>query len=358
MSRNTLVLDDTDRDDSVAPVQYNISSYGADYDVEGLVNRLKREDIFIPTFQRDYVWNLTEASGFIESLLLGLPVPGVFLARDPLSNRLLVIDGQQRLKSLQFFFEGFFNPRDDDKSKRVFRLTSVQLPFEGLTYNTLGEEDRRMLNDSIIHATIVKQEEPKDNDTSIYHIFKRLNTTGRKLSAQQIRVAIYHGEFIEQIRELNNYPNWRSIFGKVSPTLKDQELILRFLALHFAGDQYARPMQEFLNVFTISGRKKGEDFRQQCATLFISAIDAMFDAVGPRAFRLERALNAAVFDATIVGLASRLSQNRQVDRDALAAAYYALIANTDFVNVVSQSTSDEKNVESRLRIATEAFMDI
>ena len=91
------------------PIQYEISSYGADYDVEGLVKRLERDDLLIPPFQRNYVWKLKEASRFIESLLLGLPVPGVFLVREQDSNKLLVIDGQQRLKTLQFFYNGIFN---------------------------------------------------------------------------------------------------------------------------------------------------------------------------------------------------------------------------------------------------------
>ena len=76
--------------DELSPVRYEISTYGADYDVEGLVKRLKRGDILIPSFQRNYVWKQAEASRFIESLLLGLPVPSVFLAKESESNKLLL----------------------------------------------------------------------------------------------------------------------------------------------------------------------------------------------------------------------------------------------------------------------------
>src|SRR5256714_15410421 len=105
------VEDETAEDPTVAPIQYDISSFGADYDVEGLVKRLERGDILIPPFQRNYVWSFKDASRFIESLLLGLPVPGIFLAKESDSNRLLVLDGQQRLKTLQVFYNGFFNPQ-------------------------------------------------------------------------------------------------------------------------------------------------------------------------------------------------------------------------------------------------------
>ena len=105
-----------------AIIQYDITSYGADYTVDGLVKRLDRGDIFIPDFQREYVWNQNEASKLIESLLLGLPIPGIFLAKEGDSNKLLVIDGQQRLKSLQFFMNGFFNPKEEKKNSNYFQI--------------------------------------------------------------------------------------------------------------------------------------------------------------------------------------------------------------------------------------------
>ena len=77
------------------PKRYNVSSYGWDSDVEGLVKRLKRGDIYIPGFQRGFVWNGPEKSRFIESLILGLPVPNVFLAQDAKSKSLNIVDGQQ-----------------------------------------------------------------------------------------------------------------------------------------------------------------------------------------------------------------------------------------------------------------------
>src|SRR5690242_6091831 len=86
------VLDEAEKDTKVPPVQYEITSYGADYDVEGLVNRLKRGEVQTPEFQRGYVWNIKQASKFIESLLLGLPVPGIFLARDADGKKFIIID--------------------------------------------------------------------------------------------------------------------------------------------------------------------------------------------------------------------------------------------------------------------------
>ena len=73
--------DESGDEPTVAPVQYDISSYGADYDVEGLVKRIQRDDILIPPFQRNYVWTQKDASRFIESLLLAYQFPKYFLLR-------------------------------------------------------------------------------------------------------------------------------------------------------------------------------------------------------------------------------------------------------------------------------------
>lgn len=95
-----------------AAVRYLISSYGADYPVDGLVQRIQREDIYVPPFQRNFVWSHAQASRFVESMLLGLPVPGIFLFKEPDTQKLLVVDGQQRLRSLQWFYEGVVRGRE------------------------------------------------------------------------------------------------------------------------------------------------------------------------------------------------------------------------------------------------------
>ena len=299
------VLDDSANDDTVAPTRYEITSFGADFDVAGLVKRMGKGDIFIPSFQRGYVWKLPEASKFIESVLLGLPVPGVFLAREQDTNKLLVIDGQQRLKTLQFFCMGVFNPKDTETNQRVFKLTKVSKRFEGLTYQTLPEPDRIQLDDYILHATVVKQESPSADDTSIYHVFERLNTGGQKLKPQEIREAVYHGELMKLVDRLNLNTNWRSIYGKPSPRLKDSELVLRFLAFYFNSEKYQRPLSEFLNQFALNHRNPPKEFMEQCEAKFNETIGVIFSAIGEIAFKPERTLNTAVCDSVMVAIARR-----------------------------------------------------
>lgn len=261
------VEDDTERDTTVASVAYQITSYGADYDVDGIVKRTRNEDIQVPPFQRNYVWSFRQASRFIESLLLGLPVPGVFLAREESTGRFLILDGQQRIRTLLFFYDGLFDP--PGKVARVFALDEVQKTFQGKSYKTLEERDRRRLDNGIIHATIVKQESPpEDVDTSLFYIFERLNSGETRITHEEARSAVFHGALISEIKTLNDYGNWRRIFGRKNVRLKDQELILRFLALLFNRAKYSRPMAEFLNDFTARNKNPNAEFLQLLSLSF------------------------------------------------------------------------------------------
>lgn len=232
---------DSDWGEDPAIPRYATNTYGADYPVDSLVRRLTSarsdddSDIFIPSFQRGYVWSKSQADRFIESLLLGLPVPGIFLWKDPSSQRLAVIDGLQRLLTLKFFYDGILNDR-------TFALgTSVHPDFAGKTYLSLGDADRRRLDDSIVHASVVRQDEPEGEHSSLYYIFQRINTGGSPARPQEIRNAIYQGPLNDLLEELNSSNSWRSIYGRMSNRLKDQELILRFLALRHASNQYESP---------------------------------------------------------------------------------------------------------------------
>ena len=352
------VIDESINDITVIPEHYDITSFGADFDVEGLVKRMRRGDIFVPDFQRGYVWPQPMASRLIESLLLGLPVPGIFLARESGSNKLIVIDGQQRLKTLRDFYDGFFAQKNASNAKKVFRLTQVQSKFEGCTYETLQEQDRIKLNDSIIHATVVKQESPEDGETSMYHIFERLNNGGLKIVPQEIRTAIYRGDMIDLVKKLNQYFSWREIYGKESLRLKDEELILRFLAFYYDFGQYRQPMEEFLNKFAGRYRKADPKFLFEAERLFKNAIDTISASLGKKAFRPEGALNAAVLDSVMVGLARSIKGNPTVKTAEISQSYDRLLKDNEYRELISRATSDDANVKERMRKAEAEFAKI
>ncbi len=365
------LITDPSEDDTEQPFTYSISSYGADYDVDGLVRRIGKGDIVVPEFQRKYVWTQARASRFIESLLLGLPVPGIFLAVDPKTQQLLVIDGQQRLRSLRHFYEGTFPRKSHANGTQNSEVSTVPFvlkgernkpinrEFEGKTYSQLTPSDRRRLDNSIIHATVIKQDEPQEEDSSsIYYIFERLNTGGVSLQPQEIRTSIFQGAFQKLLEQLNEYPKWREIFGLVSQRMKDQELILRFFALYYDRENYHKPLLAFLNAYMKKNRDLQEQTETQLVQLFSNTIDVVYQCIGKTAFRPARSFNAPVYDAVMYGIAKRLERGAITDCDQLNSAYRTLLKDDEFIRLYNSGTTDEANVRGRLELATRAFKDV
>ncbi len=102
------MIDSEELDRESSPPTYEINAYPADYTLEILNSKMTSKELEIPEFQRSFVWTQKQASRLIESFLLGLPVPPVFLYVDKDDGRFLVVDGQQRLKTIQYFFCWFF----------------------------------------------------------------------------------------------------------------------------------------------------------------------------------------------------------------------------------------------------------
>jgi hypothetical protein len=352
------VVDDTVISDVEESVSYRISSYGADYDIEGLVRRIDRGDIFVPDFQRAFVWNRKQASQFIESLLMGLPVPGIFLTLEANTNRQMVIDGHQRLKSLQSFYPGEAEVLGvGPRMQRPFALQGVALVFEGKKYVDLRQSDRRKLDDALIHATITRQLFPEEGLSSVYHIFQRLNSTGQRLVPQEIRHAIYQGPLLDTIKQLNDNPDWRAIFGPRHKRYKDQELILRFWSLCERSADYRAPMLGFLNQFVEDNRRPKETFLQEGAQLFSAIARAFNESLGNQAFRTKgtRQLNAAVFDSMAVGLANRMKQGVPSDISSLASIHNDLLQDPEYADTVWGGTARPDRVQKRIVKAKQAF---
>jgi hypothetical protein len=280
--------------------------------------------------------------------LLGLPVPGIFLVKEQ-TGRLLVLDGHQRLHTLHSFYDGVIHGEE-------YRLAGVQERFEGKRYKDLDTEDRRRLDDSIIHATVVSQIEPSDDQSSIYVVFERLNTGGVNLQPQEIRVALYHGEFVRVLGQLNDNPCWRELYGKKSRRLKDMEMILRFFAFLHYSNRYASPMKDFLNRYMATNRHLRKQSEQDLTAIFAETSSTILEGIGPKAFRPQRAVNAAVVDSLMNGIARRiLSKGPIRNLKELKAHFGQLMRDNGYVSAIETGTAQEANVSRRLTKAEDAF---
>ena len=189
-------------------------------------------------------------------------------------------------------------------------------------------------------------------------IFERLNTGGVNLQPQEIRVALYHGELVRVLRNLNDHPAWRRLYGKRSRRLKDMEMILRFFAFHYEAAAYRSPMKEFLNRYMAGNKALARQSEDELVQIFTDTVTVLNDAIGVRAFRPVRAVNAAVVDSVMTGLARRIKEGSITNSSQVAQSYAELMEDDRYRGAIETGTSQESNVETRLELATEAFANV
>jgi hypothetical protein len=345
------------------PISQQVTYSGQDFDVEGLVRRLNKEDILIPKFgheddrittagfQRSFVWTRPQMDRFIESLLLGYPIPGIFLVRQP-DRRYLVLDGQQRLRTLQHFYSGEFAGKD-------FSLSNVTDQLKGLTYKGLRENERRLLDNTFFQATVVDTDQSRESLEIVYQIFERLNSGGTQLTPHEIRVALYPGPFIDFLEKLNKDPQWRAVYGKRSPRLRDQELVLRILAFYSVGPTYRRPLKTFLNNFAAEHRNLQRLNHEALEASFRRASELIASAEGRQAVRYQSSqVNAALTEALFVGLMRRLDFQQDIETKDVVKAINDIQKNKELQAAISRATANDESVKTRLDVATKRFATI
>lgn len=154
---------------------FNIKPWGADLSFRELIQRYDDDELVKPELQRKYVWDRAEASRFIDSLLLGLPVPSIFLAQTQ-DEKLLIIDGYQRIMTVYDFVNGIFSR--DGKSFSLSRSEKINSRWRGKNFLELSDAEQRRVRNTTIHAIIFAQQQPSQDDTSLFQVFERINTSG------------------------------------------------------------------------------------------------------------------------------------------------------------------------------------
>ena len=341
--------------------RFVVSSYGWDSDVEGLVKRLNREDIYVPGFQRSMVWDRGEKSRFVESLILGLPVPTVFLAQDFNSKKLNIVDGQQRLRSLQQYLNGEFPLQGkgipEDLAGRYYSRDVVK----SKRTKVLSDADARALADALVHSVVIKPD-PSDNDVdkgaeynrAVIQIFYRLNANGRVLQAQEIRASIYHGNFDQLLRKMNEVESWRSMFGQRHGRLKDVEALLRYLALLDEGDAYRSPMPRFLDKYMENHRNIDQATADTWISEFDKAVSMVFRLKGAAAFKQGGTFVLSRFDAMMTGIVSGFRAGKDGDQ-WLVERWDELEADADYKWSIDEFVNDTNRVSKRLERAIAIF---
>lgn len=377
--------EDTDTEGDYVFGEYEITSSPNDFNILTLYNFLESGVVKIPSFQRNFVWDIGRASKLIESLIIGLPIPQIFLYEE-FRNKFLVIDGQQRLMSIYYFIKQRFPKKDkrtelgnifDREGKipdeilnnsdyfRPFKLklvgnTDKSNKLNNLTYETLGDY-KTNFDLRTVRNIIIKQNHPADDDSSIYEIFNRLNSGGLNLSPQEIRSSIHHSKFDNMLKRINLDDRWRKIIGQPNPDsrLKDVEILLRSFAMLYEGETYKAPMVKFLNNFATNAQNFTEDKVKYSENLFYSFLKSC-EGLNLNLFRSNNGkFNISTFESIFTATCKPcLRQGELIGNYIDNELVMNLKQSIEFNNATHLETATKYSVSLRLRIAEEILNQV
>lgn len=345
---------------------FKISSWGADLSFRELISRYDDDELVKPELQRNYVWDKPEASRFIDSILLGLPIPSIFLAKTK-DEKLLIIDGYQRFMTVRDYVKGIFTK--DNSIFKLSRTEKIHEKWRGKSFLELTDDERRKIRNTTIHAIIFMQQQPKTGDTSLFQIFERINSSGRSLLPQEIRNCVYQGPINSLLFELNDNHKWRKLWGseRRDDRMRDLEFILRFFAL---SDNYIQhsdnapsriSLKKYLNQFMelSNSESKISDFRDR----FNATIDYIFDNFGLSAFHNYQkdqgkwipAFSPTIYDSIMISTDEALRRGIELPTPEHAKeAKKSLLETQEYQNLLYQETMRTPNIKSRVSLMFEA----
>lgn len=342
-------IEESPVDDLAKIVSYNVANT-----VEVLKLKIDNDEINLkPEFQRDFVWDINRASLFIDSLLIGLPIPSIFLGKSKEDENYIVIDGQQRLKSAYYYITGSFKANEVDT---IFSLKNLSgRDWNGKTYAELDDKLKRRIRNAVLNTTIIEDINSKPN--VVHDLFHRLNTGGMPLTDQEIRNCVYSGIFNKLLIELNNNTNWRKLLGNSLPDkrLRDVELVLRFFALLNGLSKYEPSMRLYLSTYQRTNKDNAE-FVNSNKAIFEKTVDIIINYIGPNAFKTARTINKSVSDSVMVGLAQIYNSGKTPVN--VKENYEKLISDTDYKRYTLSGTSTVTSVTGRIDLARNYFLGL
>lgn len=350
---------------------YNISSWGADLSFRELIAMYEENELLKPELQRKYVWEKAEASRFIESILLGLPVPSIFLANTK-DEKKLIIDGFQRIMTVVDYVKGIWS-----KDKSVFKLSNsekINKRWKNKSFLELSDTDQRKIRSTTIHAIVFEQKAPTDNDTSLFQVFERINTSGRTLLPQEIRNCVNQGPFNTALFELNKNSDWRVLFGKAEEDsrMRDMEFILRFIALDTPFIKEHKPgnisLKKYLNEFMGAKTSQTEEFLKERSENFSNVLKFIKTNIGENAFyniisgdetKIRKRFYPTIFDSLCVAVSIGLKkQGDKLPKVNLEEKRLKLLKDQNYRKYTSEGTMQIEHIHGRIALTLQFLFEM
>lgn len=299
-----------------------------------------------PDFQRKFVWNETRQSRLIESILLRIPLPTFYVAEDK-SGRLIVVDGRQRLTTLQRFLEGELTLKLPDRPE-----------LDGKRFGDLDSRLQNRVEDCQLLFYIIDHAVP---ERARLDIFERVNG-GEVLSRQEMRNAIYNGVATTFLRVEAETDLFREATGMSlnAKRMLDREFVNRFVSFSTQPlDAYKGDMDKWLADGLLRLKEMTDVERAALSVRFRRTLANNLAVFGKHAFRKHRSsdqarsvINASLFDVMAIGLADRDPEAVRANIQPLRQGLFALFDDPDFNKAITYGPNTPKEVRTRFELAT------
>ncbi|MEA5616469.1 DUF262 domain-containing protein [Cronbergia sp. UHCC 0137] len=350
---------------------------GSDWTTETILNQLVRENIQLtPRFQRRDAWDITRKSRFIESLILGFPVPQIVLAGNQQEkNKFIVLDGKQRLLTILQFYgrsDETKTPNNAFALKNLeFRRDLIGKKYEDFQNDVFLSSELNSLDNQTIRTILIRNW-PSEN--LLYKIFLRLNVQSTPLSPQELRQALYPGDFINFLDDKSvESAALKKIFKSSTPDsrMRDVELLLRYIGFHYFLSDYRGNLKLFLDTtcqyFNENWKKRHDDIKN-LVNQFEEAVQTTMSIFGEKKFsriwsndsnKYQSQFNRAVLDVMVFYFSDETIRSSAVEhKQEVEDAFKKLCSSNNFREAVERRTQNIPEVCNRLRLWGESLRTV
>ena len=327
-----------------------------------LIEQLENDEIDLqPDFQRAAdVWDNVKKSRLIESILLGLPLPSFYFSEDPVSQKLSIIDGLQRICAIRDFVL---------KKDEPLKLEGLQFlkNFEGLTFSQLARPEVKRIKSLKITMNTLRKGTPLDVK---YIIFQRVNTAGEPLTPQEMRHALNQGPAAIFIKELANMESFKKAtnYSVKSKRMQDRDFVNRFVAFFIGYQDYMGDLDMFLNDKMGELNKMTPAQRNDIRVSFDKAMECCYEIFKKDTFRKRykitdkrKPISKSVYDTLSVNIAWLSDEEQQLllkNAEDFKAGMIRLFNDEKFNFSISTGTGQKYNVEQRFTMVKSLIKEI
>lgn len=317
-----------------------------------------KELIITPEFQRTFRWEDERQTKFIESILLGIPIPPVFVAETSESVWELV-DGLQRISTILSFFGVLKN---DKKNNLILKSGSLLSEMEGFSIDTIPLKYKLALKRAVCRVEIIKFD---SRFNMRYELFNRLNTGGLDLSRQEIRNCIFRGldnkfnTLINEIGSSNKFSDLIYIRNEEKEMMYCQELILRYFALKNKGASFRTNIQDHMDDYMLEISENPQNFNFEEEENKINRVIEVIKKITTQEyspFKLKTLnFSTSMYDPLMIVFSEKIDEVEKMSIEEIQEKIVALKNNPEFEENIGPSSSSKKRIEGKIKVAQKIF---